>query len=338
MATSLPTPWGVTSASFTALGPRLAVDLAAMSQELGYRSYWTAEASGTESFSLLGACGEAAPGLALGTGIIPVQVRSPLLAAMASATLQALHPEQDILLGIGVSTPTITERWHGVPYGERPVARVRAYVTLLRALFDGKTITADDGFWKLKGAALAVRLRDRKPKLILAALNPKMLALAGELADGVLLNYLPAAHVASSVAAIRAAEAAAGRPECSCKIYAYVHVGVADREEARDKARRDVFSYAATEGYGNMMAKAGFAEEIAALRAARANGDRAGSLAALSERMIDAIDFIGTAEQVREHAGTYIAAGVEHGVVMPLPWGQDRRGTIEATLAAVMGA
>ena len=139
MANSPTTPWGVTSASFTALGPRLAVDLAARSQDLGYRSYWTAEASGTESISLLGACGEAAPSLALGTGIIPIQVRSPLLAAMAAATLQALQPDRDILLGLGVSTPTITERWHGVAYGERPVARVRAYLTLLKKLFDGET-------------------------------------------------------------------------------------------------------------------------------------------------------------------------------------------------------
>ena len=337
MANSSSTPWGVTSASFTGLGPRLAVDMAARSQELGYRSYWTAEASGTESFSLLAACGEAAPRLALGTGIIPVQVRSPLLAAMAAATLQALQPDRDILLGVGVSTPTITQRWHGVPYGERPVARVRAYLTLLQKLFDGETVTGNDGFWDLQGASLAVRLKERKPKLVIAALNPRMLSLAGELADGVLLNYLPAAHVAASVAEIRAAEAKAGRDPGSCTIYAYVHVGVADREEARDKARRDVFSYAATEGYGNMMAKAGFADEIAALRAARANGDRAGALAALSDPMIDAIDFIGTPDEVRDYTGTYIAAGVEHGVVMPLPWGQDRRGTIEATLAAVQG-
>src|SRR5690606_33669491 len=85
---------GVTFAGFTPLGPRRATEVAVRAEQLGYRSYWTAEASGPESFAVLGAVGAVAPGLDLGTGIIPIQVRSPLLAAMGAATLQALHPER----------------------------------------------------------------------------------------------------------------------------------------------------------------------------------------------------------------------------------------------------
>ena len=103
---------GVTFAGFSPLGPRRAVEVAVRSEELGYRSYWTAEANGPESFAVLAACGAAAPGVDLGTGIVPIQVRSPLLTAMGAATLQALHPERRILLGLGISSPVITARWH----------------------------------------------------------------------------------------------------------------------------------------------------------------------------------------------------------------------------------
>lgn len=343
-----PSTLGVTSASFTALGPALAADIAEVAQQLRYESYWTAEANGTESFVLLTACGARAPQLDLGTGIVPIQVRSPLLAAMSAATLQALHPKRRIFLGVGASTPTITERWHGVPYvigsasnatvGGSPkgaLAQMRSYLVLLRSLLAGETVTGDDGFWNLRGASLGVRLAEQRPQLVLAALNPGMLRLAGELADGVLLNYLPAAHVGASVAEVHAGEAAAGRPVGACAVYGYVHVGVADREAARERGRRDVFGYAAAEGYGNMMARAGFGEEVSALRKARAGGDRAGALAAVSDRMVDAIDLVGTEAEVRDFVASYVAEGITHPIVMPLPWGPDRRATIEATLAAV---
>ena len=70
-------------------------------QETDYQSLWTVEATGTDAMTLLGAAAATAPGLALGTGIIPIQLRSPTLTAMTAATLQALNPGGDIFLGIG---------------------------------------------------------------------------------------------------------------------------------------------------------------------------------------------------------------------------------------------
>src|SRR5881392_2352421 len=123
---------GFTFASLMGLGPQLAVDTARRAEELGYRSFWTAETTGPEAFSLLAAAGAAAPGLGLGTGVLTLQLRTPMVVAMAGATLQALHPEADILLGVGISSPVVTSKWHGVPYGDRPLARTREYVTLVK--------------------------------------------------------------------------------------------------------------------------------------------------------------------------------------------------------------
>src|SRR3954468_3408996 len=183
------TEMGVTFASVMNLGPQLAPELARKAEELGYRSFWTAETTGPEAFSILTAAGAAAPSLDLGTGVVALQLRTPMVVAMAGATLQALHPEADILLGVGISSPVVTQHWHGVPYGDRPLARTREYLALLRECFSGEPVTFDGDFWSVRRFRLGVRLGERRPLLVLGALNAGMLGLAGEMADGVLLNY-----------------------------------------------------------------------------------------------------------------------------------------------------
>lgn len=321
---------GFTFASLMSLGPSLAVDTARQAASLGYRSFWTAETTGPEAFSLLAAAGAAAPGLDLGTGVLALQLRTPMVAAMGAATLQALHPESEILLGVGISSPVVTSRWHGVEYGDRPLARVREYVTLVKACLSGEKVDFAGDFYEVKGFRLGMKLGERRPKVVVGALNPKMLALAGEVADGVLLNYLPASHVAWSVAQVRAGGDA--------EIYAYVHAGVGDREQGLDKARRDLFSYAVVDAYAANFRRAGFGDEVDAIRERHAAGDREGALAAVSDRMCDAIDVLGDGDTVRDAVRAYVDAGVDVPVLMPLPWGGDRRQVLTATMEAAASA
>ena len=321
---------GVTFASLMTLGPDLAVTTARSAADLGYTSFWTAETTGPEAFSLLAAAGAAAPGLDLGTGVLALQLRTPMVVAMAGATLQALHPDQDILLGVGISSPVVTQRWHGVPYGDRPLDRVREYVTLLRACLSGEKVDFAGDFYQVKGFRLGVRLGERRPKIVVGALNPRMLALAGELADGVLLNYLPASHVPWSVEQVRAGGDAT--------VYAYVHAGVCGRDEGIDNARRDLYSYAVVDSYARNFERAGFADEVAEIRGRFADGDRAGAVAAVSDRMVDAIDVMGDPDTVHATMRAYADAGVDVPVLMPLPWGADRRASADATIRAAVGA
>jgi probable F420-dependent oxidoreductase len=320
---------GLTFASLMSLGPDMAVSTARLARDLGYRSFWTAETTGPEAFSLLGAVGAAAPDLDLGTGVLALQLRTPMVVAMAGATLQALHPDREVLLGIGISSPVVTQRWHGVPYGERPLDRVREYVTLLRACLSGERVDFAGDFYRVEGFRLGVRLGERKPKIVVGALNPAMLRLAGELADGVLLNYLPATHVPWSVSQVRAGGDAT--------VYAYVHAGVCERHEGIDLARRDLFSYAVVDSYARNFDRAGFGDEVAEIRARFQAGDRDGAVAGVSDRMVDAIDVMGGADAVHKTMRDYADAGVDVPVLMPLPWGRDRRASADATIRAAVG-
>jgi len=330
-------PLGFTYASLMGLGPAYAVDTARRAAELGYRSFWTAETTGPEAFSLLAAAGAAAPGLALGTGVLALQLRTPPLAAMSAATLAALDPDRDVLLGVGISSPVVTSRWHGAPYGDAPLGQVREYVALVRECLSGEKVTFAGDHYAVSGFRLGLRLGERRPRIVVGALGPRMLALAGEVADGVLLNYLPASHVAWSVEQVRAGEAAAGRKPGACTVYAYVHAGVADRHTALDRGRRDLFSYAVVDAYAQSFTRAGFGDAVAEVRARHAAGDRDGAVAAVSDEMVDAIDVVGDADLVRDTIAAYAEAGVDHPVLMPLPWGDDRRQVVEDTLRAAIG-
>ena len=321
---------GFTFASLMPLGPPLALETARQAADLGYRSFWTAETTGPEAFSLLAAAGAAAPSLDLGTGVLALQLRTPMVAAMGAATLQALHPDRDILLGVGISSPVVTERWHGASYGDRPLAQVREYVTLVKACLSGEKVDFDGDFYRVRGFRLGMAIGDRKPKVVVGALGPAMLRLAGEVADGVLLNYLPATHVAWSVEQVRAGGDA--------EIYAYVHAGVGDREQAIEKARRDLFSYAVVDSYAANFTRAGFGDEVVEIRERHAAGDREGALAAVSDRMCDAIDLLADADAVRDRVREYVDAGVEVPVLMPLPWGGPRREVLTNTLEAAASA
>jgi probable F420-dependent oxidoreductase len=321
---------GVTFASLQSLGVPAALDVARRAEDLGYRSFWTAETVGAEAFAVLAAAGQAAPGLDLGTGVIALQLRTPPIVAMAGATLQALHPDRDILLGVGISSPVVTQRWHGAPYGDRPLAQVREYVTLVQECLSGESVSFDGDFYSLSRFRLGVRLGERRPKVVVGALNEGMLRLAGEVADGVLLNYLPASHVPWSVEQVRKGGDAT--------VYAYVHVGVSEREGALDYARRDLFSYAVVDAYARNFERAGFGDEVAEIRARHEAKDREGAVAAVSDRMADAIDVVGDPDHVRDAVRAYVDAGVERPIVMPLPWGSDRMAVVDETLRAAAEA
>ncbi|MCP4434152.1 MAG: LLM class F420-dependent oxidoreductase [Actinomycetia bacterium] len=327
-------PTGVTFASFGGLGLDTGRAIARLAADTGYRSYWTAETVAQEAFATLSAIGTENPGLELGTGVLAIQLRTPMLAAMGAATLQSIVGDRDVLLGVGISSPVVVGKWHGRTYGDTPLSQMREYLELTRQCLSGEAVSHDGEHYSANRFRLGVRLAEQRPKLVLGALNERMLRMAGELCDGVLLNYLPASAVPWCVEQVRAGEHAAGRPRGSCTVYAYVHVGVCDPGPALEPARKDLFSYAVVPAYARAFERAGYGEEVEEVLAAHGRRDREAALAAISERMVAEIDICGDAAHVAAAVQAYRDAGVDHPVLMPLPWGPDRAAVIEATVDA----
>src|ERR1700685_3912300 len=189
-----------------ALAARLAIIREA--EDLGYTSLWIAEVSGPDAFVSLAALAVNTRKAELATGVIPIQIRTPGAMAMGFLTLNELSGGRAIA-GLGVSSPVIVERWHGAAY-KRPVTAMRECVTIMRQLFT-------EGRGKFEGKVyrsdfrLGFQSKYPPPRIYLAALNPPMLRLAGEIADGVLLNYSPPEAIPPMIAEIRAGAENAGR-------------------------------------------------------------------------------------------------------------------------------
>ena len=162
---------------------------------------------------------------------------------------------------------------------------------------------------------------------MLAALNKQMLRLGGELADAVLLNYLPATAVPWCVSQIREGGDA--------QVFAYVHCAVTDRDAYADLARRDLLNYMVVPAYATQFERGGFVDEVRHFQHLWGERDRDGALAAISDDMVDAIQVMGDADHVRRSVKAYADGGVDVPVIFALPWGEDRRATVSETLRAL---
>jgi hypothetical protein len=151
-----------------------------------------------------------------------------------------------------------------------------------------------------------------------------MLFLAGEQADGGLLNYLPASHVPWCVEQVRRGGNAT----------IYVHVVSATARPPQ--ARYDLFSYTVVDAYARSFTWAGFGQAVEAIQAAHLAGDRASALAAVSDDMVDAINVVGDRALVTATISAYRRAGVDVPVVFPLTWGAPGRDVLDSTLQAAM--
>jgi alkanesulfonate monooxygenase SsuD/methylene tetrahydromethanopterin reductase-like flavin-dependent oxidoreductase (luciferase family) len=159
---------GVTAAPFIRSGLAVSLDLARRAEQFGYGSFWVAEVSGTEAFKALGAASAQTGSVGLGSGVLSAQVRTPPLLAMAAATLQALNPDREVLVGVGVSSPTVAADWHGTAYPPRPVAYMREFIALLRLCLSGEPVTFSGEHFQARKSASVWRWANAHPRSCLA--------------------------------------------------------------------------------------------------------------------------------------------------------------------------
>ena len=166
----------------------------------GYTDLWTAETAGTDAFAPLAQAAAVTAQVRLGTAIASAFARGPALLAMTAAALAEAAPGR-FALGLGAASPTLVTDWNGLPY-VRPLTRVRDTIRFLRAAFTGQRVDASYESFTVRGFRLD-RPPAEPPPVLIAALRAKMLALAVEEADGVILNWLSASDVHTVVPARR---------------------------------------------------------------------------------------------------------------------------------------
>ncbi|RNL86656.1 LLM class F420-dependent oxidoreductase [Halostreptopolyspora alba] len=284
--------------------------------DLGYTDVWSAEANGADAFTPLALASAWAPRLRLGTAIVPAYTRGPATLAMSAASMATAAPGR-FALGIGTSSDVVVQRWNGIPF-DRPYQRVRDVVRFLRAALEGQKVTESYETFEVAGFTPGV-VPDQPPPVLVAALRPGMLRLAGREGDGAVINWLSAEDVRTVVPHVHAGGA---NKEIVARIFVIPDV---DAETARGIARRAIAAYLNVPVYRAFHEWLGRAERLAPMWRAWREGDRKGALAAIPDSVVDELVVHGPAEYCREQVRRYVAAGVTTPVLAPMGGGDPER-------------
>jgi F420-dependent oxidoreductase-like protein len=306
------------------------IDYVALAQEadrLGYHSLWTAEAYGSDAVSPLVWLAAKTERIKVGTAILQMTARVPAVTAMTAATIDLLTGGR-MLLGIGASGPQVVEGWHGVPYG-KPVTRAREYVEILRKVwkrdeplqFHGEHYDIPVAGGSGLGKPLKLIIHPHRPNIpiYLAAIGPKNVALAAEVADG----WLPILLSPERMSIYREwldegfARAGGDRNPADFDIAATVQVVIGDDvENCRNLVKPFIALYVGGMGardknfYFNLACRYGYEEAANRIQDLYLAGRKGEACQAVPDEFVDEVALCGPRERVAERLAAWKGCGV----------------------------
>lgn len=266
--------------------------------DLGYTDVWSAEVNAHDAFTPLVLAAAWQPGLRLAQAIVPVYTRGPALLAQTCASLADVAPGR-VAIGLGASSNVIVERWNGLEF-ERPYHRVRDTLRFLREALTGEKITREYDTFSVRGFRLGIRL-EHQPPILLAALRPGMLRLAGAEADGAILNWLGPNDVRTVAPIVGEGK------ELAARIFV---VASDDRDFVMGLGRRMIAEYLNVSVYAAFHEWLGRGDVLRPMWDAWKAGDRAAAVDAIPESVVDELIVHGSPEACAEGVHAYVDAGI----------------------------
>jgi 5,10-methylenetetrahydromethanopterin reductase len=295
--------------------PARLIEWSRAAEDAGFSGVFMTEAN-NDSLACSLALGLNTKRIKLGTAITNIYLRHPNLLANEAAAVQEFTGGR-FILGLGTGHREGNSAL-GIEMGV-PLTRMRETVKTLRAALDGgKT-----------GPRVSVKL-----PLYLAGVSRPMVKLAGEIGDGVIFNFFPPARVRQALGELAEGAQIGGRDPKQIEATLFATAFISDDlEAARRPARKLLSRYGALRFYGNMMARAGFEREIAAIRAAGRDADAA--VKAVTNELIDATLLVGSEARVRERLQELCAPGIGTAIVFTNPVNEDRNAAVLRTIRAL---
>jgi probable F420-dependent oxidoreductase len=289
--------------------------------DAGFTDLWSSEVAGTDAFTPLSLAAAWAPTMRLGTAITPVFTRGPGLLAMTAAALAEAAPGR-FQLGIGSSSPVVVGDWNAADFTE-PYQRSRDMLRFLKTALAGEMVDHEYETFAVRRFRLE-RPPATPPQVLLAALRPGMLRLAAAEADGVILNWLSSADVATALAEVKGTGA-------DFDVAARIFVcPTDDAAYARNLGRRLIAAYLTVPAYAAFHRWLGREETLNPMWQAWSAGDRRGALAAIPDRVVDDLIVHGSPETCRAKVEAYATAGVTVPVMALLPTPDLEQGGVKA--------
>ncbi|MFD6419820.1 LLM class F420-dependent oxidoreductase [Streptomyces sp. NPDC060194] len=319
-------------------GDNLAV--AKEADRLGYDVCWAAEAYGSDAPTILSWVAAQTERIDVGSAILQIPARQPAMTAMTAATLDSLSGGR-FRLGLGVSGPQVSEGWYGVKF-DKPLARTREYVEIVRKAMSRERLTYDGDHWTLplpggpgKPLKLTVHPEREHIPVYIAAIGPKNLEQTGEIADGALLIFPSAEHLAeTAIAPIRAGREKAGLTMDGFDVCPTLPIAVGDDVTGlADFFRPYTALYIGGMGsarqnfYNQLAQRMGYEKAAAEIQEKYLAGDKNGAAAAVPHQLIDQTSLLGSVDRIADRMQAYAAAGVTTLTLSPAGFTLEERVT-----------
>ena len=312
------------------------VALAQRAEEAGFESLWTNEDIGFDSFTVLSAIAQHTSRIHLGTAIVNVYSRSAMQLAMAAATLDELSGGRAIL-GLSIGHHPWNDLGHGIPI-EQPLARIREYVTFIRKALSGEAFTHDGPIFPGVDTRLAFDPARPNLPIFVAGERPKIIALAGEIADGLIINVVSPEYIADFAAEqLHSSARAAGRDPKQLELTALVTCAVADDPaEALAHARAMVAHRLRISLKMLDTQPAHRHDEIRHINTLMLAGDRDRAVAQVGEELARSIVVFGSTDEIRAGIERYFAAGATRVVCVAYPRSRDGVDRVREAVAPLL--
>jgi F420-dependent oxidoreductase-like protein len=305
--------------TFISVGRSLdsALDRVRLAEQLGYHSVFTTHVAGRDSLTVLAAYANVTESVKIGTGVMPIYSRTPAATAQQAATIDEMSGGR-LVLGLGVSHRVIVENWFGSEIG-KPVSEMRDYVSILRAIFAGEDPPESERF----STRFHFMGLDPRPDLpiYVAGLSPKMLELAGELADGVILWLCNPEYIRDIVVPhVREGRRKAGKSLEGFDIVAAVPTAVTDEVDgARATLRADLAPYFLLPFYRKMIERSGYEADVRLFDEAMERGDASAGAIAISDGFLENLAAIGPPDIAAATVERYRDAGATSPCIGAVP-------------------
>lgn len=232
-----------------------------LAEDLGYDVAFATHVNGADATTLLGAAAAATKRIELGTGVIPIYTRTPTTMAQSAATLWDLSSGR-VKLGLGLGHRAVMGRWHGEAIA-KPVAEMREYLAIMRGVLDGAPLPVA-GKWASDMPLAEVEAAGMP--LLVGALSPQMLRLAGEVAQGVVLWMATPDYIAETVVPrVREGRERAGLSMEGFEIVASVPAAIGEASTLRHSYVRQIAHNLRLPFYRAMLERGGYRQEIDAI-------------------------------------------------------------------------
>jgi F420-dependent oxidoreductase-like protein len=313
------------------------LDTVLEAERLGFSVVWAAEAYGSDAVSVLAWLAAKTSKIDIGSAVLQIPARTPTMTAMTAATLDTLS-EGRFRLGLGVSGPQVSEGWHGVRFA-KPLARTREYVDIVNLALSRQRVRYDGVTYQLPlpdgpGKALQLMLhpvREHIP-IYLAAIGPKNLELAGEIADGWQPVFYAPDHAGEHLDLIRAGRLKVGKDLTGFDISATIPIVVGDDLEAcAEPVRPYAALYIGGMGsreqnfYNALAVRMGYADAAAKVQELYLDRQYDAACAAVPFEFINSTSLLGPVDRIADRMTEFAASGVTTLSLAPYGANADER-------------